>query len=201
MNSQIKLQLNYFQKAVFEIEESLRVFYWAQKNNPAEHNKRYPACLIPFDYLDRYNTPKEEYYDLLMVFLFPRHTGISKGRKIFYVDLDELIKYSEESKDWLLQQISKLQNFQNPQRNELIELMNLSSKTQSNSHLRKPKWGELRKNCQEIATIIGLEEETELTKDDVKLVCEELEKRGFAANPKSVASTLRHKLGYHKYKV
>lgn len=201
MNSQIKLHLNYFQKAAFEIEESLRVFYWAQKNNPAEHNKRYPACLIPFDYLDRYNTPKEEYYDLLMIFLFPRHTGISQGRKIFFIDLDELIDYSEKSKGWLLQQISNLMNLQNPQRNELIELMNLSSKTQSINPLSKPKRGELKKNCKEIAIMIGLEGETAVTIDEVKLVCKELEKRGIAANQKSVASTLRDKLGYRKYKV
>jgi hypothetical protein len=77
-------------------------------------------------------------------------------------------------------------------------MLNLLSKSQSTSSLRKPKRGELKKKCEEIASSLRFEKETELTSTHIDLVCQELEKRGIKSNPKSVGSTLREKLGYHK---
>lgn len=198
MNLQVELHLSYFRKAVIQIEESLRVFYWSKKYSPVNHNKRYPFCLIPCNYLDKHNSVMEEYSNLELVFLLPRHTGNQPGKQIFYVELDELIAYSEKSKNWLLQQISKLQNFQNPQRSQLLESLNSSYYSDNAFPSRKFRRGELKKNCKEIAVDLEFKKDEVLTKEQINLVCEELKRRGFDPNPKSVASTLRDKLHYHK---
>lgn len=201
MDNQLKLQLSYFLKAIVEIEKSLKIFHWANKSNPIEFNNNYPFCMIPFDYLDKFGNPKEEYLELELVVLLPIFYGENNCKRKSSIDLRQLIDYSEKSIQWLSKQITNLKSYNSPQRNELLEIMNLPSKSPSISGLRKPKRGELKKNCEEIASSLGFEKETELTNADIDLVCRELEKRGIQPNPKSVGSTLRDKLGYRKYNI
>lgn len=196
MDDYTKIQIEYFQESLDYLEKCIKTLYQIKGINLDSKRFFVRPKLNPQLYLDNNRQTKKELLSLDKIFLMPEVGQFFETNVRSTVHIDEFIKYAEDSRKWLVEQIVKIRF---PESSTNID--EKSTKLIPTPSLRNRfKRNELKALCSKIAEDLKLIKGDELTQNNILEVCKRLEEMNYVVIEKSVATALRDKLGYRKEK-